>query len=61
MLVDFFLDLDPDDLALLGAWDVLVFDLNGIHALGEVGVFSSNVDHIPDLEFTAGEFDDAYA
>ena len=60
MLSYFFLDLDPYTFAFLRVANVLVFDLDRIECLGEVGVFSLNVDNVSNVEIATCEFDDAH-
>lgn len=56
----FFLDLDPHTFTFLRVTNVFVFDLDRIDCLGEVGVFSLNVDNVSNVELATCEFDDAH-
>ena len=60
MLSYFFLDLDPYTFAFLRVANVFVFDLDRIDRLGEVGMFSLNVDNVSNVELATCEFDDAH-
>jgi hypothetical protein len=60
MLSYFFLDLDAYTFSFLRVANVLVFDLDRIDRLGEVGVFSLNVNNVSNVELATCKFDDAH-
>src|SRR5262245_59182190 len=60
MLSYFFLDLDAYTFSFLRVANVFVFDLDRIDRLGEVGVFSLNVNNVSNVELANCEFDDAH-
>ena len=60
MLSYFFLDLDAYAFTFLRVANVLVFDLDRIDRLGEVGMVSLNVDNVSNVELATCEFDDAH-
>ena len=60
MLSYFFLDLDAYTFTFLRVANVFVFDLERIDRLGEVGVFSLNVNNVSNVELATCKFDDAH-
>src|SRR5262245_48808859 len=60
MLSHFFLDRDAYTFSFLRVANVLVFDLDRIDRLGEVGVFSLNANNVSNVELATCEFDDAH-